>query len=252
MSIVSFSDLHYSHKYPESKRVWGLFCRHPKVMSANTVILLGDMFDLMIGGKKQYLDYYKDFFSDLKTFIQSGKKVIFVEGNHDFHIENVFKSFLKSNNLDVKLFEYYKDEFVIKCGEENILFCHGDIVDETNESFKKWKKIYRNKLFEFFTNYILPFFVIRKVGERASQDSKNRNSRAFNYDKSKQLYRNGAESVLNQFSVKILVTGHTHIIDKIKTGSGLYINNGFPQKDETFIEISSSGCELISLTGSYE
>jgi len=252
MSVVSFSDLHYSHKYPESKKVWKLFYNHPRVKSAKTIVLLGDIFDLMIGGKTQYIDYYQDFFEDLKSIIENGQKVIYVEGNHDFHLERVFSTFIKRYKLNKNLFDYKKDEFILTVEGVEVLFCHGDLVDSTNESFKKWKSIYRNKLFQFFTNRILPFFIIKNVGEKASDDSKERNSRAFDYEKSKYLYRAGATLVLKDTEVKYLVAGHTHIIDNYNSEHGLYINNGFPLKDETFIEVDSSGCRLVSLMGSCE
>ena len=109
MSVVSFSDLYYSHKYPESKRVWNMFVSNQAVMSAETVVLLGDIFDLMIGGKTQYINYYNEFFNDLKRMIERGQKIIYVEGNHDFHLEKVFKVFLNKNNLDEDIFKYKKD-----------------------------------------------------------------------------------------------------------------------------------------------
>ncbi len=252
MSVVSFSDLHYSHKYPKSKHIWSLFCREPKVQSAKTIVLLGDIFDLMIGAKTQYIDYYFDFFNDIKTFIEAGQKVIYVEGNHDFHLEKVFEKFLKKYKLDEDLFEYKKDEFIVEIDGKRILFCHGDLVDDTNESFKKWKSIYRNTAFEFFTNNILPFFFIKKIGEKASADSKQRNSRAFDYEKSKELYREGAERVLRNNRVDYLIAGHTHIIDNYQSVDGLYLNNGFPLKDKTFIEIEGGKCHLVSLVDSCE
>jgi UDP-2,3-diacylglucosamine hydrolase len=252
MSVVSFSDLHYSHKYPESKKVWKLFINHPRVKSAHTIILLGDIFDLMIGGKSQYIEYYQDFFQDLRAIIENGQKIIYVEGNHDFHLERVFSIFIKKYNLNPDLFVYKKDEFTLTIEGKKILFCHGDLVDSTNDAFKKWKSIYRNKIFQFLTNHMLPFYIIKKVGEKASDDSKQRNSRAFDYEKSKELYRHGAISILEENNIDYLVAGHTHIIDNYTNEYGLYINNGFPLKDGTFIEVGSSGCELVSLTGSYE
>lgn len=249
MSIVTISDLHLKNNDQEAINLWKKFVFSKETAASQTIILLGDIFDLMIGGKSQYLDYYAFFFDSLKNLINSGKRIIYLEGNHDFHLERVFEEFIEKNNLDRKKFIYRKDEFEMKVFEKNYLFCHGDIIDHKNESFKKWKKIYRSKILEFIVNRVLPFHVIKRVGARASKNSKRRNRVKFNYEESKEKYREGANFVLSDRYIDIVISGHTHIKDYYETkNQKIYVNNGFPKRNKCFISIEKDGPRFVSLS----
>lgn len=53
MQIVTISDVHIRPNCEKSYAVWENFLTHSKVKSADKIILLGDIFDLMIGEKHQ-------------------------------------------------------------------------------------------------------------------------------------------------------------------------------------------------------
>lgn len=249
-SIVTISDLHLTRSHKKALKAWKSFLNSDVLKSADTIIFLGDIFDLMVGGKIQYLKQYDFFFVALLNLIKQGKRVIYLEGNHDFHLEKVFAHFQKENNLNGFQIKYYKDEFILNLGQKKILFCHGDIIDSKNESFKKWKNVYRSKYFKLFVNFLLPHFIIDLIGARASRNSKKRSSKYFNYDEFKDLYREGAVSLFEERDCNVIVAGHTHIIDDYHCGDKQYINNGFPARDMSCISISDQSVELISLTDS--
>jgi UDP-2,3-diacylglucosamine hydrolase len=249
MKIATISDIHLTNNDLESIAIWESFVHSPYVAESTHVFLLGDIFDLMIGEKKEYLQHYAFFFDSIKYLILAGKKIVYLEGNHDFHLENTFDFFLKKNLLNKNLFEYKKDEFKINIGERTFLFCHGDIVDHDNEGFKKWKKIYRSSPFKVLLNRVLPFSAISYLGRKASNDSKKRNKKEFNYDKAKDKYRKGAEYILDSYTdVDVIIAGHTHVKDfyKLKTGKE-YLNNGFPKIHKTFIAINQNSATLMKI-----
>ena len=99
----------------------------------------------------------------------------------------------------------------------------------------------------FFVNYILPYFLLRIIGESASKDSKKRNSKVFDYEKAKTKYREGAKRVIEKSEIDILVAGHTHICENETLENGKYLNNGFPLKDKKFVFLSPNENTLISL-----
>ena len=248
MKIVTISDIHLTNSDHEAISLWEKFVYSKETSEADTVILLGDIFDLMIGEKNKYIKYYSFFFDSIKYLILSGKKIIYLEGNHDFHLNDVFNSFLKENKLDKTLFEYKKNEFYMNINQKRYLFCHGDIIDYENEGFKKWKKIYTSLPFKVLINKVLPFQALIKLGDKASQDSKKRNRKDFNYADALEKYRDGARYIFKKTSVDIIIAGHTHVKDEYRFDNDkIYLNNGFPKKHKCFISISDKGNQLIAL-----
>jgi UDP-2,3-diacylglucosamine hydrolase len=252
MKISCISDLHIRTENDEAHECFKAFINHPKVKESQEVYFLGDIFDMMVGDQQKYLDQYDFFFSSINSLIQNNIKVTYVEGNHDFHLENVFQTFKIKNEINDEMLIYSKDEIKFVHKDKNYILCHGDIVDNMNESFKKWKSIYRSLPFQLFVNKIIPYSIAKKIGDKASSNSKKRNSKSFEYDNSKKLYINGAKEILKNKSHTILVGGHTHILEDIKFHECQYINNGFPVSDQKFIHIEENTAKLISLTESFE
>ena len=67
------------------------FIDSKQVDASSYIIFLGDIFDLMVGKQVEYYSLYQDFFDSIKYLVRKKKKVIFIEGNHDFHLGNLFK-----------------------------------------------------------------------------------------------------------------------------------------------------------------
>src|SRR5690606_25850253 len=126
-------------------------------------IFLGDIFDLMVGPKYQYLEEFKFFFDKITELAKLNKKIIYIEGNHDFHIKPVFEK-LNSPNISV-----VKGAYQIEDSGKKILFEHGDELDFNNSSYKQWKKIYSSKIMELSLKYIFPYRMIRAIGNSASK-----------------------------------------------------------------------------------
>jgi UDP-2,3-diacylglucosamine hydrolase len=252
MKISCISDLHIRTKNDNAHKCFDAFVNHSKVQQSQEVYLLGDIFDMMVGDQQQYLDQYDFFFSSLNSLIKKNIKVIYVEGNHDFHLENVFETFVKNNNISEEMFLYSKDEIETVINGQKFIFCHGDIVDSENKSFQRWKSIYRSTVFRLLVNKIIPYSFAKRIGNKASSNSKKRNSKSFEYEKSKETYINGAKKILKDKTNTILVGGHTHIIEDININKCQYINNGFPIRDQKFIHIENNSAKLISLKVSSE
>lgn len=210
-----------------------------EVKESDLLIFLGDTFDLMIGDHNEYLEKYHFFFDSLKEKIKSNQKIIYFEGNHDFHLENIFKKNFKEN------FEYIKDEKLMKFGDKIFYFQHGDQLDFDNKSYILWKKIYTSPFFKLLVNKILPFKLIENIGERASLNSKKRSTKPFNYDEFKKKYRLNFQKI-SEIEADVFIMGHTHILEDYQYNGKYYYNNGFPKKDKKFIFINNGEVDFIS------
>ena len=106
MKCSFFSDLHIKSPGDDATKLFVAFCKSSEVQDSDTVILLGDMFDILIGEHKQYLQKYETFFSHLIQLLNSDKKIVFLEGNHDFHIKRTIEKFVKKNSAKSQNFKY--------------------------------------------------------------------------------------------------------------------------------------------------
>lgn len=254
MKLCSISDIHISYNFPERLELFKSFCRSKEVKESEIIILLGDIFDHMTGNKNQYIIKHREYFEELLLLLRSNKKIYVVEGNHDFHTEKIYKKYFQ-NKLDYEHLQNYmhlKKDQSIKLNDKIIYFGHGDILDYDNLSYKKWKNIYSSWYFKLFVSYILPFFVIEKLGEFASGNSKKRNSKTFNRSKAKEKYQKGFKILCDNTEFDIAIMGHTHIEENFQFKSKRLLNNGFFPHSKQFVQVTESEARLIKLTESSE
>lgn len=248
MKISSISDVHLSLRYPERFDLFFRFLRSKEVNTSDTIILLGDIFDIMIGNKLQYTKKYHDYFNELSKLLNSGKKLIVVEGNHDFHTEEIYKSFFEKNAASsIQNYEHIKYDKILKSDGFQLYIGHGDILDYRNTAYKRWKKIYSSQFFKIFTSYIIPFRLVEYLGDRASRNSKKRSRDSFNYEAAKEEYRNGFKAMIEKSNYDIVLTGHTHILEDYTLDGVKLLNNGFFPQTKSFIYIEHGNASVVSL-----
>lgn len=246
MKCAFISDLHISSKGDDAYHLLENFFLHPKVMRCDHIYLLGDIFDFMIGEHKQYTDEYPVFFKSIASAINRGQKVFFIEGNHDFHFKRVVKKYLKRQNLDVDKFIYLTSGVDLELGQLKTYVCHGYEVDYFNKYFKRWYKIYTSAIMKILVSYIFPYFLLKKLASWASSDSKRRGKKTFDYQKMKEKYIMGAEALVDEKNIDVVVAGHTHIYENHRFESQRrYLNVGFPLKDKKFLLFENDDFSFI-------
>ncbi|MBD64114.1 MAG: hypothetical protein CME62_02830 [Halobacteriovoraceae bacterium] len=241
MQVSFFSDLHIKFPGDEASNLVENLFNNPYFLKSSHVIFLGDIFDILIGEHDQYFDRYDVFFKGILNLLERGIKVTYLEGNHDFHVKNSMESFFRKNSHHSHLFEYKKEGFYLEISGKNYYVCHGDEVDYTNEAFKRWKNIYTSRPFQILVNNIVPYKMIKLIGDRASQNSKSRGSKTFDYSHAKQKYREGAKQLIQEKNVQGVICGHTHIQENhVYSDGAVYLNSGFPLKDKNFLIVAET------------
>lgn len=239
MKISVTSDIHVRDNHPQSVSYLENFLINPLVQNSDYIIFLGDIFDLMVGPKYQYIQEFHFFFDKVKKLANAGKKVIYIEGNHDFHVKEVFKQ-LNSPNIEV-----LSDCYELVDQGKRLRFEHGDELDLYNTSYQRWKKIYSSRFMGFLLKYIFPYKMIRAVGNAASQKSKKKGSRKFSLEKEKQKYRDNFKTY-SQKDGDIFIMGHTHIQDEYEYEGKVYLNNGYPPSHHQFLYIEDGQWRFVS------
>lgn len=231
MNISAISDVHVKRPHDEADQLLCRFLDHPLVQNSDVIALLGDIFDLMCGPHKEYLKDYAHIFSRLEALHLRGKKIIFSEGNHDVHLEKLF-----SLRWPGKEISPTQESVQLELGGKSYYFSHGDEHEIENEAYQKYKKTILSPPLRFVANYIMPYRVLKYVGERASQKSRKKGSKFFDAEKVREEFRRGVQ-ITTKENFDFVLGGHSHVQDQFRFGRSTYLNNGYALKSGTFIFI---------------
>ncbi len=250
MSVVIISDVHIRDEGDKPFQVFQKFMNHKVVKSADRIVLLGDIFDLMAGYHWQYFRRYQRTFQMIQEAIDRGQEVHYFEGNHDVHLKKLFDKLIQNKNLNPRLIKIIRKDYKENRWGKSFFYSHGDEVEIGNEGYKKYKRFIHSKPLEFVANYIMPYTFFTKIGEAQSDKSKERNQN-YNPDKTKAIFRQSVELVA-EGDYDYIILGHSHIKDEYEAENSkgkkfIYLNNGFAPKSKSFIHIKDGTHQFIDL-----
>lgn len=252
MKFSAISDVHVKVSGDNAENLLLKYLRHPDVQSSDIIFLLGDIFDLMIGPHSQYFARFQNYFSEIKKLLENGKRICYVEGNHDFHIINLYKKFFQVHkDLDPSLFKM-APTFTYEDAGKSIFFAHGDTIELNNPSYKVFKAIVTSPPLRFYANNLMPHFLIKGVGEYSAEQSRKRNNKRYSTEADltpvKENFRYSVETYHRKHPHDIYVLGHSHVKDYYESEHGfLYVNNGYAQHTRTFICIENGIVKFVPL-----
>lgn len=244
MKIAAISDVHVKTPHDEADRLLCAFLDHPEVQSSQYVLLLGDIFDLMCGPHQEYLKDYSHLFDRMDSLHKKGKKVFFLEGNHDVHLQGLF--YKRWPNFEI-LSE--QEPVIEKIDGKLYYFSHGDEHEVDNHSYQRYKKIIHSNPLRFVANQIMPYAVLNYVGERASKISRKKGSKKFDAEFVKTRFRNGVQTT-TQGKYDFVIGGHSHVKDNftLPGTNSVYLNNGYALREKTFLLIDNHVPRFVPIT----
>ncbi len=252
MKFAAISDVHVKRAGDQAENLLLAFLRNPDVQSSDVIFLLGDIFDLMIGPLSQYFVRYQAYFDEIKNLIKNGKRICYVEGNHDFHIRELYrKYFLINSELDSSLFSM-APYFEFFDADKKIYLAHGDDIELGNPSYKLFKAIVQSPPLRYYANNLMPHFLIKGIGEYSAEKSRKRNNKRYSTEADltpvKDNFRLSAEVFFKKRPSQIIVLGHSHVKDHYVSPSGFeYVNNGYAQHTKTYISIENGNISFKSI-----
>ena len=237
MNIILASDFHL--KFTPDKESSERMQRVLKFLSeirgkTDILILNGDIFDLWFAWKKVIIKEYFPVYKKLADLNESGTRLIFIAGNHDFWFGDFLKKFL---NVEI-----YPNHFEEEIDGKKIFVTHGDLFTRNDARYKIFRAIIRNKFIMTGFSLLHPDFAL-KIGEKLSRSSRFR--------KIPQKLRKIKEKGLDSFAEKklekfdIVVMGHSHFPKIINFANGIYANCGDWVRHNSYIEIKNGKVELI-------
>lgn len=237
MKISSISDIHIYEDNDDRALLFRQFLNSAEVKDSTHIVLLGDIFDLMVGNKKEYLKKYQDTFINIKNAAY-GKTLIYISGNHDFSLSKILYEYFKDIN-----FIYSTKPVILVDNTKKVYLSHGDEVDESEVSYQRWKKLYSNRFFQKAIDILFPYSLIDLIGSNASKKSKKRNIKKFDYDLAKAKYLKDLELFSSKKNEDFFILGHTHI----EYLNAKLANNGFVPVHKKFTHYKDNTLSLVSI-----
>ncbi len=163
------------------------------------LILLGDIFEFWIG-KATVVDDYAPLIDALERMHQQGTRLVYVEGNHDFHLGPVFTQRLNCRVLP--------DGGSIELDGRQIFLAHGDLANPDDTGYRRLRKFLRSGLIRTLLR-IVPNRVIMAIAARGSYESRKSSGERRTRWPAREILRPYAEGILAA-GHQAIVTGHYH------------------------------------------
>lgn len=244
MRICSVSDVHIKREGDEAAQLFAKFLKSAE--NFDHVVLLGDIFDLVVGGGADWLKKFPQTFKLLED-LSHKTQIHFIEGNHDFHLRRLFET------KPLSKIKHYDGDFLLENGPLRLRFSHGDDVEVENPSYRRYKKIIKNRFIEMLASEFVPVKLISAIGERASAASAKR-SRRYEVGPKQQArikdkFRRSADHYYKKMGpFDLLLCGHSHVKDSWDSALGFhYANNGYFLQEKTFAAIIDGKVDFVKL-----
>ncbi|MEE9542291.1 MAG: UDP-2,3-diacylglucosamine diphosphatase [Thermodesulfobacteriota bacterium] len=182
------------------------------------LVILGDFLDMWTGLNDVVYKEYKPILKSLFALTESGVELIYIEGNHDFHMGPYFTETLRA--------KVCPESCGLMLGDKRVYLAHGDAINMTF-GYSLLRGFLRSPVFKLLSS-ALPPHLIWNIGNLMSHGS-----RGYGNSKSATL----TEKKQKIFAKKILakgfdgvILGHSHTAGVhrglIEGSEGFYANPG--------------------------
>ncbi len=166
-----------------------------------TLYIMGDLFDFWVGFSSQPFRQYDPLLDTLLKLRRSGCRLVYFEGNHDFHLGSVFHQDLAA--------EVHTGPAIRVVQGKRLFLCHGDQINRADHGYRLLRLVLRNCLTAAAVRHVPPALALR-IRERlqhASRSSYGAKSMRWDYGR---IIRDFARTVQGM-GCSGLVTGHFHL-----------------------------------------
>ena len=155
-----------------------------------TLFLLGDIFEFWIGYDHVVFTPYVPVLEALRRLRETGTRIVYVEGNHDFRLGPYFEQVLDCTILP--------DGGEIDIDGQKVLIVHGDLIDATDSGYRLLRRCLRSLPFRLIQRVLSPDLAwkIARWGGRQSQ------KKHASYNRSRQV-----EEMVSAFAAEKLAGG---------------------------------------------
>lgn len=166
----------------------------------DALYIMGDLFDFWVGFPSNPFHQYDKVLDALEQLVASGCRLVCFEGNHDFHLGDIFSQRLKA--------EIHTGPVIQEVQGRRLYLCHGDQINRADYRYRFLRMLLRNPLAVAAVRIFPPSlaFYIKGKLQHSSRSKYHVTTARWNY-----------QEIIRKFASKImlkgcngLVTGHFH------------------------------------------
>jgi UDP-2,3-diacylglucosamine hydrolase len=168
---------------------------------AETLYILGDLFDFWLGFPSNPFTQYDAVLDALERLVQSGCRLVYYEGNHDFHLGAIFSQRLKA--------EIHPGPSIETVQGKRLYLCHGDQINREDRFYRLLRFVLRSPVVAASVSHF-PVSWAEKIRERLqkrSQAGYGEKTARWDY---RRILLDFAAGLMNQ-GCDGLVSGHFHL-----------------------------------------
>jgi UDP-2,3-diacylglucosamine hydrolase len=208
------------------------------------LFLLGDIFDLWVGGHSVFVRRFQPLADAIRDLRQAGARVTYIEGNHDVHVGSFWQ---KKLGCEVHVeAQYYEINGLMVRVE------HGDLINLEDKTYLRYRSIIRHPWITPL-GHIIPGKFWQDMGDYASKKSRARSQgfRTRNESKLVEMIRAHAVRAYAEKPFDLIVSGHMHVIDDFEFpvggGTSRSINLGSWYNDVKVLHLTGRQLEWVPL-----
>jgi UDP-2,3-diacylglucosamine hydrolase len=229
MKALFLSDVHLKDcDSPRSQKVLN-FLREASGRY-DRIYILGDFFDVWPGTNRYLLDRFAPVLKQLRTLIQEGHQLLYVEGNHDFLLGDHFRE------MGIEIIPNEKVEVF---NGRRVYIAHGDLGNPEERGYRILRKLLRSTPLHLLMKFV-PGKWIFDVGAKSSDASRGYQRRfPEKEERIRTVYRETSKRLFQQ-GFDVVLMGHTHLPDDFRFSVDgrecRYINTGDWVRSFTYLE----------------
>ena len=169
--------------------------------NTETLFIMGDLFDFWLGFPGQPFRQYDAVLDALLSLRQSGCRLVYFEGNHDFHMGPLFRDRLSA--------EIHTGPAIRMVQGQRLFLCHGDQINTADGGYRLLRLLLHNRLTAAAVNHFPPALavIIKERLQRSSRAGYQTKAARWNYH---EIIRAFGQTLSRQ-GCDGLVTGHFHL-----------------------------------------
>ncbi|MCX8118353.1 MAG: UDP-2,3-diacylglucosamine diphosphatase [Desulfobacterota bacterium] len=236
---IFVSDAHFTERDREAMEGFEAFLDRERDRMGH-LVLLGDLFEFLFGfrgggeeGKAFPYPAYLSLLDRLQRLGQEGVRITYVEGNHDFFLQPLFRGWLK---LEAEIVPLGKEE---RIGDRRAYVAHGDLANPHLWGYRIYRRMIKNRLTYGLIEAVGPAFS-KRVARWLSERSFNKNHAAPASAPPPEFRRFAHRKFSEGFDLVIL--GHSHVPDQweviLEGRRCLYFNTGEWRERRSFLRFT--------------
>lgn len=200
MRAIFIADAHLNHPADANYRLLLDFVKQQQGRT-DLLCILGDLFDFRVGLPALPFAEHDEVLTALSNLSHSGTRIIYLEGNHDFHLGKGFATLTGC--------ELYRRPLELFYAGKRIYLCHGDLINRSDWRYLFLYHMLRNQLVLLLA-HLFPAKLLFRLRDYLQNKSKKQ------YDQTQ--VRWNYEEIIRSFASQkqadgydAVVTGHFHL-----------------------------------------